>query len=290
MALAETEGFRPIKLLITGAEGVLGSALVRVAKEMEHSVTGLDRVALDITDAGRTMATIAEARPDAVINCAAFSNVDAAQEFPEEALKVNRDGAQNVAAAAEEVGARMVYIGTDYVFDGKQTTPYLPTDQPSPLNLYGISKLAGEQAVREVALQALILRTSWIFGEGGSGFVAWARKALSESGGPLHIVEDERSRPTWSRDLAQGILDLVEAGATGRHHLANAGDCTRLELAEEIRAILGSERELVGVRSEAFGAPARRPAYSVLDIASAEALLGRSLPNWKESLRRHLES
>jgi len=144
--------------------------------------------------------------------------------------------------------------------------------------------------VREAAPQALILRTSWIFGSSETGFVAWARKALSEDGGPLRIVQDERSRPTWSRDLAQGILELAGVGATGCHHLANTGDCTRLELAEEIRAILGSELELVGVKSEIFGAPARRPAYSVLGLESAEALLGRSLPTWKESLRRHLES
>ena len=279
-----------MNILVTGVGGVLGSAVVKSALEGGHTAVALSREMLDITDPDRTRALIAKARPDAVINCAAFSNVDAAQEFPEEALRVNRDGARNVAAAAEKVGAKIVHISTDYVFDGKQNTPYLPTDQPAPLSFYGISKLAGEAAVREAAPQALILRTSWIFGKGGSGFVAWVRKALSEDGEPLRIVEDERSRPTWSRDLAQGILELAKAGATGCHHLANTGDCTRLELAEEIRAILGSDRELVGVKSEEFGAPARRPAYSVLDLASAEAVLGQALPSWQDSLRRQLES
>ena len=277
-----------MKILITGAGGVLGSAVVNAAREGGHTVVALARETLDITDAGESMAAIADARPDAVINCAAFSNVDAAQEFPEEALRVNRDGARNVALAAREVGARMVHLSTDYVFDGKQNTPYLPTDQPAPLNLYGISKLAGEHAVREVAPQALILRTSWIFGSGGTGFVAWARKAFNEEGDPLRIVQDERSRPSWSKELALGILELVGADASGCHHLANTGDCTRLELAKEIRAILGSNRELVGVNSEGFGAPARRPAYSVLDLTSTESILGRPLPPWKDALRKYL--
>lgn len=158
-----------MKLLITGAEGVLGSALVRVAKEMGYSVMALDRAELDITDLGRARALIAKTRAEVVINCAAFSNVDAAQKFPQEALKVNRDGARTLAAAAAEIGAKIVYLSTDYVFDGKKTSPYLPGDQTAPLNLYGISKLAGEQAVREVAPQALILRTSWLFGDGGRG-------------------------------------------------------------------------------------------------------------------------
>ena len=195
-----------------------------------------DRMKLLITDAGAIRRAISAFRPTAVVNCAAFSNVDAAQTAPEEALDVNRDGARHLAAAAAEIGAQIVHISTDYVFDGKKTTPYLPTDQPAPLSLYGISKLAGEVAVREAHPEALILRTSWIFGEGGKGFVAWAR----------------------------------------------------LELAHEIRTILGSDREITGVSSETFGAAARRPAYSVLDLTSAEDALGRPLPPWQASLRSYV--
>jgi dTDP-4-dehydrorhamnose reductase len=279
-----------MKILITGAKGVLGSALARAAKEEGLQLLPMDRDALDITDAGAVVRAVSDFRPDAIVNCAAYSNVDGAQAAPEEALSVNRDGARNLAVAASQVDAHFTHISTDYVFDGKKSTPYLPADQPAPLNLYGISKLVGEGAVREANPKALILRTSWIFGEVGRGFVAWVRETLSAEGPPLKIVEDERSRPTWSDDLARATLELVQENATGCHHLANQGECTRLELAQGIRTILKAHRELIGVTSETFGAPARRPAYSVLDLTATEAVLGRSLPPWQDSLRRYLDS
>lgn len=278
-----------MKILITGARGVLGSALARAAGEAGTEVLPVGREAMDITDLEAVRRIFADTRPDTVVNCAAFPDVDAAQENLQEALRVNRDGARNVAMAAGEVMAGMVHISTDYVFDGRKTDPYLPSDQPAPLNLYGISKLAGEVAVRDAHPSVLVLRTSWIFGEGGRGFVAWIHGALKEDGPPIRVVADERSRPTFAPELAQGILDLVQAGATGNLHLANSGDCTRMGLAQEVRDILGSDRELIPVSSESFGAPARRPAYSVLDLSGAEAILARSLPTWQQSLKRYLK-
>jgi dTDP-4-dehydrorhamnose reductase len=278
-----------MKILVTGAKGVLGSALVRAGEGAGFTVVPLSREELDITDAGMVEEATLRIRPDAVVNCAAFTDVDGAQHQPQEALRVNRDGARNLAMAGVGVGARTVQISTDYVFDGKKGRPYLPTDQPAPLNLYGITKLAGEVAVREVDQKALVVRTSWIFGEGGPGFVAWVAQALLQEGPPLRVVADERSRPTFAPDLAMGLLSLLRAGVTGCLHLANRGECTRLELAQEIRSILDSPRTLLPTTAEAFGAPARRPAYSVLDLSQAEVVLGSPLPPWRESLRRYLE-
>lgn len=276
-----------MRLLVTGAGGTLGSTLAETALKAGHEVTAPDRESMDITDALDVIRAVNASEPEAVVNCAAFSDVDAAQAHPREALAVNRDGARNVAKAAAEAGAAFVHISTDYVFDGKREVPYLPQDRPAPLNLYGISKLAGEMAVQESHGEALILRTSWIFGGHSRGFVAWVSTKLREAGPALQIVEDQQSRPTWCRDLAQSILALIALGATGVHHVADRGHCTRLELAREVQGILGTTRELLGVPGEEFGAPARRPHYSVLDLASTEALLGRDLPYWQESLRKY---
>jgi dTDP-4-dehydrorhamnose reductase len=223
--------------------------------------------------------------PDVVYNCAAFSAVDRAEAEPAEALRVNRDGPLNLARSAGSVGALLVHIGTDYVFDGRKSSPYLPTDRPGPVNVYGISKLAGESAVRETAGEHLVVRTSWLFGPGGSGFVAAMSRLFSEDGAPVRVVEDEVSRPTSVEDLAPALLDLVDHGARGLLHLAGSGQCSRLELAEEIRRTLGSRRGLVGVSSESYAAPARRPSYSVLDLGDAHRLLGRELPPWRDALR-----
>ena len=277
-----------MRILITGADGLLGSALTAEARTRKMDVLPLSREGLDVTNAEVVHYAVYDSQPTVIFNCAAFSKVDRAQTEPEEALAVNRDGARNVAESAAEIAALVVHISTDYVFDGKKMEPYLPTDKPAPLNLYGISKLAGEEAVRDAGPDHLIVRTSWLFGAGRKGFVDLVRDALGEGGDPLKIVNDQRSRPTWTRDLAPALLDLVEKGCRGYYHLANSGDCSRLELALEIRAIVESPRAIGPLASEDFAAPARRPEYSVLDLSGAERTLGRALPYWGESLRRFL--
>ena len=279
-----------MKILITGANGLLGSALAREANDRGIETVALSKGDLDITNAQAVMSLIGESRPNVVFNCAAFSNVDRSETEAEKALLVNRDGARNVALAAREVGARMVHLSTDYVFDGKKETPYLPSDQPAPINLYGISKLAGEAAVREVGGDWMVVRTSWLFGEGKEGFVGLVQKALMEEGDALRVVNDQKSRPTWTGDLAPALLDLVGRGAEGRgcFHLANAGYCSRLHLALEIRRILDAERPILPLGSKEYDAPARRPRYSVLDLTDAERTLGRSLPDWEDALRGFL--
>lgn len=273
-----------MKVLVTGARGLLGSALTRVARERGSDVLAASREDLDITDPAAVEGVLGTFRPDVVYNCAAFSAVDRAESHPREALEINRDGPASLAKSAGTAGALLVHIGTDYVFDGRKASPYLPTDRPGPLNVYGISKLAGEVAVRETAGEHLVVRTSWLFGSGGSGFVDVMSRLFSEEGGTVRVVEDEVSRPTFVEDLAPALLDLVAAGSRGLLHLAGSGHCTRLRLAEEIREILGSDRELVGVSAAAYGAPARRPPYSVLHLGDACERLGRELPHWRDSL------
>jgi dTDP-4-dehydrorhamnose reductase len=273
-----------VRVLVTGARGLLGSVLSRVAGERGLRVLATSREELDITDPVAVEAVLERFSPDVVYNCAAFSAVDRAEAHPREALRVNRDGPGHLARGAGAHGAVLVHIGTDYVFDGRKTSPYLPTDRPGPLNVYGISKLAGELAVRETAPEHLVVRTSWLFGPGGSGFVSVMSRLFAEDGGPVRVVEDEVSRPTFVEDLAPALLDLVAAGSRGLLHLAGSGHCNRLELAEEIREILGGHRALVGVSARAYGAPARRPPYSVLDLEDAFRALGRGLPHWRESL------
>ncbi len=291
-----------MRVLITGACGLLGKALSAEAARQGHSTFPFRREELDITDAGAVHAALHRTRPDVVFNCAAFSNVDRAEAEPALALAVNRDGAGNVAEAAAGAGAVMVHLSTDYVFDGKQTVPYRPSDPPAPLSHYGRSKLAGERAVRESGAEHLVVRTSWLFGEGSKGFVNFVRHALGlgAASGPVRVVSDETSRPTWIGDLAPALLDLVGKGGRGFLHLANNGSCTRLELALEIRAAMsepgappppqGGFPEILPVDSGSFGAPARRPLYSVLDLTDAERVLGRPMVPWQTSLRRFLRS
>lgn len=240
---------------------------------------------------------MSEWRAEVIINCAAFSNVDRSEEEPEEALAVNRDGAANVTSAAAGIRSLVVHFSTDYVFDGQRRTPYRPHDQPAPLNVYGISKLAGEAAVRDSGCRHLIVRTSWHFGEGSRGFVNVMRRALVDPDPGrqmLGVVHNETSRPTWVGHLAPAVLDLRRKGTTGVLHLANHGSCSRLALAQSMRRLLGAGRtgeelpRLTALSAKEFGAPARRPEYSVLDLSAGTEALGRRLPHWKNALEEYL--
>ncbi len=287
-----------MELLITGAGGLLGKAVHRRAVELGWRVEALDRERLDVTRSDAVRETLTRCRPRWVVNCAAFSQVDQAELRPQEAMAVNRLGAWNLACAAAEVGALLIHISTDYVFDGRKGTPYLPSDRPAPVNVYGISKLAGEIAVRESGCRSLIVRTSWLFGEGGQGFVALVERFVRAAAedprkGPLRAVADERSRPTWVEDLARGLLELAARGVEGTLHLANGGECSRFELALEVRRWVaqgaGGRLPLIfPVSSAEFGALARRPPYSVLDTGEAEGILGWQFRPWREALAAFL--
>jgi len=280
-----------VKVLVTGAAGLLGTDVVAAAERRDHSVLGLGRAELDVTDAAAVSACVAAEAPDWVFHCAAYTAVDAAEDEPELAMLVNRDGAENVARAVAAAGARMVYVSTDYVFDGEQRSPYRSTDPTNPLSVYGRTKLAGEQAVLGAGANgdgALIVRTGWLYGAAGRNFVA-AILERAMKGDPLSVVADQRGRPTWTRNVAEVALDLVESDASGVWHVADGEHATWLGLAREILRLRGLKAPIRGVFSAEWGAAAPRPAYSVMDVSATEERVGRPMMTWKEALERFLD-
>ena len=250
-------------------------------------MAGLARHDLDVTDERRVEAVIRQHGPDAVVHCAAFTAVDAAETEAARAMAVNGEGAGHVARAARSVGAVVVYVSTDFVFDGKKGTPYTTSDAPAPLGVYGLSKLAGEGAVAESGARYLIVRTGWLYGAGGRNFVDTVLER-ARRGEALRVVDDQRGRPSWALHVADGMLRLLEGGASGIWNLTDGGDATWHELATEAVKRAGLAVDVLGVTTEEWGAPAPRPSYSVLDIADTEAFLGRRMVSWPEALARYL--
>jgi len=290
-----------LKILVTGAAGLLGSAVVRAIRRRKHEVVACVRspedagLALDVIDRERVADVVTGTAPDAIVHCAGYTDVDGAETHREEAFEVNVAGARWVARAAADVGSIVLYLGTDYVFDGTASRPYRPGDPPNPVNLYGKSKWMGEEEVRTSGARWIVVRTSWLYGHGGGNFVdAILEAARTED--HLRVVDDQRGRPTWTESLAPALLDLLERDREDESvsdrvfHLADRGEATWYELASEALCLSGVDAELAPVSSEVWDAPAPRPAYSVLDISSAEECLGYPMPDWRESLGRYLAS
>lgn len=277
-----------MSLLVTGAGGLLGSEVMAVAADVGHEATGLTRADLDVTDALATRLALVANAPRAVVHCAAYTAVDGAEAEPELAMYVNRDGANNVARAAAAVGAVMVYVSTDFVFDGESEKPYLPGDTPNPLGAYGRSKLEGERVVAASGAAHLVVRTSWLYGGGGSNFVTAVLDRAAD-GQALRVVGDQRGRPTWSRSLARTLIDLLDGGARGIWHAADRGDTTWYDLAVEALRLRRLDVPVERVATEEWGAPAPRPRFSVLDITAAEAFLDRRMTPWPQALAAYLE-
>jgi dTDP-4-dehydrorhamnose reductase len=250
-----------------------------------YAITAWDLAELDITRAEETRQKIAGLNPRFIVNCAAYTDVDGCESRLEQAFAVNAAGVRNLALAALGVGARLVHLSTDYVFDGGSQTPYKPDDPPAPLNVYGRSKLQGEILLRESGADFLIVRTAWLYGPRGKNFVeAILRQA--EAGRDLRVVNDQRGSPTFTRDLAGAIRNLIAAGAAGTFHATNAGSCTWYEFAREIL----DQRKLNAVKiqpipSDALGRSAKRPAFSILDCSGYETTCGKRMRSWKEGLR-----
>jgi dTDP-4-dehydrorhamnose reductase len=275
------------RVLVTGAAGMLGTELVPLFRR-EFDVTPADVAEFDLRDAAATDAFVAKAKPAVVINCAAYTDVDGAESDPEAAFDVNAGGAGNVAAAAERVGARVVQVSTDYVFDGTGDTPYAETDEPRPLGVYGRSKLAGERKVAEACSDALIVRTAWLYGHAGPNFIE-KMLSLASSGRVLRVVDDQVGAPTNVRDLAGAILELIAVEATGVVNATNAGSCSWFEFAREILDLAGHQDIPVEpVTSEEFPRPAPRPGYSVLSLARLVSLTGKEPRSWQDALAEYL--
>lgn len=273
-----------MRVLVTGAAGTLGSRLVTALAEHGHDCVACDRARLDITDPARALTVLEEVRPDAVVHCAALTNVDAAETDPDLAFRVNGTGTANVARAAAHVGARLVAVSTDYVFDGARAEPYAADAVPNPLGVYGRSKLEGERAAR-LAGDWLVVRVSWVYGRGGRNFGSRLLER-ARAGETLHAFTDMRSAPTWTHDAADTIRLLLEKAApSGIYHGCNAGGATWCEFARAALDIAGVHAEIVPTRVAELSLPAPRPHYSVMDVRATESVIG-SIPDWRDALER----
>jgi len=278
------------KVLVFGAKGMLGSALVPLL-EKKFETLGYSHAEVDIADKEKVTSFIHDFQPNWVVNCAAMTNVDGCETNIEQAFKVNRDGARNIAEALLGVkGAKMVHISTDFVFDGTKNSPYVETDPVNPQGVYGKSKEEGERAIWEVLPQrSLIVRTSWVFGLGGKNFADTMLK-LAETQKALKVVDDQEGRPTYTLDLSQGLIHLMEVNALGLVHFANAGSCTWNEFARTVFEVAQIEGiDVQKITSLEFKRPAKRPNYSVLSTERYEKLTGQSIRPWKEALQDYIK-
>jgi len=273
-----------VKVLVFGAGGMLGQDLLRAARLANHRVIGVARSDADITDSAAVGRAVESAAPEVVVNCAAFTNVDGAEQEPAEARRVNADGARNVALAAANVGASVVYPSSDYVFDGSKDSPYVESDEPSPLSSYGTSKLAGEVDTSAANPRHFIVRSSWLFGTSGRNFVETMMELGTEQP-QVVVVRDQTGSPTYTAHLAEGLVRLMATDAYGLHHMAAAGQCSWYDFAVEIFDQAGVECSVMSTTSAELGRPAPRPEYSVLGTQWEEAI---HLPDWQQGLRGYL--
>ncbi len=266
---------------------MLGVDVAVAAQEAGHDATGLARAELDIADAGAVHAALAESRPDVVVNCAAYTDVDGAEADEDAALAVNGVGAGHVAQAAAGLGAWTIHVSTDYVFDGSKRDPYVESDPVGPRSAYGRSKLAGERAVARAASDAhTIVRASWLFGVGGPCFPRTILR-LAEARDELRVVSDQIGCPTFTGHLAPALVELgTSARLVGITHVAGAGRCSWFELARELVARAGVPCEVRPCRTDEFPRPAPRPAFSVL--ASERGRTVPRLPDWRVGLEEFI--
>ena len=278
-----------MKALVTGAGGMLAQELIPALEEAGNAVLGVKRADADLTRPGALKHAIDVFKPDWIFHLAAFTRVDDCETEADRAHLVNGLGARNVAQAAVSAGAALLTISTDYVFDGTARRPYREYDPAAPLSVYGASKWAGEQAVREVQPRHLVVRTSWLYGRGGHNFIDTILRR-ARAGEPLKVVDDQRGSPTWTRDLAGGLLRLVDRGEFGTYHCTGSGDCTWYDLAAYVVDRAGLKVPLERTDSASITRPARRPAYSVLSNRYFEEVTGTRMPEWRDAVDRYLAS
>jgi dTDP-4-dehydrorhamnose reductase len=281
---APPAGQRRRRMVVTGAAGMLGQRVVDVARVHGWDVVATTRVELDITDLERTTVALEQHAPTVVVNCAAFTDVDGAEEREAEALAVNGDGAGNLAKATAALGVRLVHVSTDYVFPGDAHEPY-PEDAPTgPQGAYGRTKLAGEEQVAEHNPDHLICRTAWVFGAGGGNFVDTMVR-LAADRDEVQVVDDQTGCPTWTGHLAPALVRAAGGEARGIAHLAGGGQVTWCGLAAEVFSRIGGGTRAVPVGTDAFPRPAQRPAWSVLGSTRDDV---PALPAWQEGVAAHL--
>ncbi|AJS59950.1 dTDP-4-dehydrorhamnose reductase [Paenibacillus sp. IHBB 10380] len=277
-----------MRVLITGANGQLGSDIVDIFNSI-HQVFAFGRDTLDITNIEEITRIAREIKPDVIIHAAAYTAVDQAESNLEDAFEVNAYGTRNVAIAAEDVGAKLVYISTDYVFDGTNDEPYSEHDVPSPLGVYGESKYAGEQYAASLCLSHFIVRTSWVYGKYGNNFVKTMIQ-LGKERKSIRVVNDQTGSPTYTVDLVHFLLELIESDKYGVYHATNVGQCTWYDLAKAIFEIQEMNDVTVEACStEEFPRPAARPRNSVLGHSAIKRNGFTDLPPWREALECFLK-
>ena len=289
-----------MKILITGSNGQLGSELTKILREgrseigpipevmINAQLDSIDLDDLDITDINASSSYITAASPDIIINCAAYTDVDACEANREDAFRVNAIGARNMAICAEKIGAKLVHLSTDYVFAGDAERPYSEFDLPAPKSVYGLTKLAGEDYVRQFSTRWFIVRTAWLYGLSGRNFVKTILKRASETG-KLKVVDDQIGNPTNAADLAHHILKIAAAGEYGLCHCTGKGECSWYEFAKKIVEYSGIEAMVEPCTSEEYPRPAKRPSYSSLDHMMLRSTVGDEMRCWQEALRNFIK-
>lgn len=290
-----------MKILITGSKGMLAT---QVITDLERGYTELGQVPsalkdaqlvltdvdeLDITDKAATESFIAEHKPDVVINCAAYTNVDGCESNQDIAFKVNAIGSRNLAIACENIGAKLVHVSTDYVFRGDEPTPRREYDMPWPISAYGKTKFAGEEFVRQYCKKSFIVRTAWLYGYNGKNFVKTMVWLAKEKGG-AKVVNDQHGNPTNAADLSHHLLKIAASEEYGTYHCTGNGECTWYEFAAEIARLAGYEGVMSPCTSEEFPTPTKRPAYSSLDNMMLRVTVGDEMRHWKDALKAYFDN
>jgi dTDP-4-dehydrorhamnose reductase len=281
-----------MKVLLIGANGQLGSDLLKVFRAAGDTVVPVTHAQLDVCSEERVAEIMAEAKPDVVVSTAAFHKVEECEKKPALAFGVNGTGAMNLALACQRSGAVLAHFSTDYVFDGKKNTAYEETDLPSPLNVYGASKVAGEHLIAAYADRYFVIRTCGLYGvagssgKGGNFVETMLKKAMA--GDAIRVVDDQILTPTYTADLAETTRKLILTGSYGLYHVSSEGQCSWYEFTRYIFERAGLDAKLSPVNSSEFASPVKRPANSVLSKAKLREL-GVSIPSWKDALPRYLE-
>lgn len=277
-----------MRLLITGADGQLAQEIIRISALKGYTVTAKNRKELDITDFRAVSEAVSGLKPDIVINCAAYNDVDKAESEWKEAYLVNGIGVKYLAIACAKHNTELVHFSSDYVFNGGKKRPYTIADIPSPVNRYGESKLLGEEMLRSHISHYYLIRVSWVFGVGKYSFplklMDWAEREKK-----LRIVDDQVSAPSYTGDVARAVMGLIKTGAYGLYHVTDLGFCSRYEWARFILKGIRWEGELEPAKSTDFPSPAKRPGYSVLDSFPLKETIGYLLPTWEEATENFLK-
>ena len=266
---------------------MLGRDLVMETERRKIETSAIDLAECDVTQPDACERVIETARPQVVINCAAWTNVASAEHHPDQTFAINAEGAGNIARACAHALARCVYISTDFVFDGTKGAPYLETDTPNPLNVYGKSKLEGERRVSFSATNHAIIRTAWLYGQHGSNFVRTII-ALRHGQRPVEVVDDQIGSPTWTRHLSRAIIDIAMSDETGIFHATNSGSCSRYEEARLIFELAGTDPDLIRPVPTAPDAVPQRPADSRLSCERLATLMDGPMPDWSTALEEFL--